>query len=106
MCKQVWSQQGNHFLCCETYADCGIEDILALKRSINSDNARRKVDGRIEARLIEVACSPASEAHSRCTIRLLEDVEKMILVIDNLNTHKPASLCKKYPPEEARRIIR
>ena len=26
--------------------------------------------------------------------------------MDNLNTHKPASLYKKYPPEEARRIIK
>lgn len=32
--------------------------------------------------------------------------ERIILVMDNLNTHKPASLYKKYPPEEARRIIK
>ena len=34
------------------------------------------------------------------------DAEKIILVMDNLNTHKPASLYKKYPAAEARRIIR
>lgn len=34
------------------------------------------------------------------------DAEKIILVMDNLNTHKPASLYKKYSPEEARRIIK
>ena len=34
------------------------------------------------------------------------DAEKIILVMDNLNTHKPSSLYKKYKPEEARRIIR
>ena len=34
------------------------------------------------------------------------DVEKIILVMDNLNTHKPASLYKKYPPQEARRILK
>lgn len=34
------------------------------------------------------------------------DVEKIVLVMDNLNTHKPSSLYKKYPPEEARRIIK
>lgn len=33
------------------------------------------------------------------------DAEKIVLVMDNLNTHKPASLYKRYPPEEARRII-
>ena len=34
------------------------------------------------------------------------DVEKIILVMDNLNTHKPSSLYKKYPPQEARRILK
>ena len=34
------------------------------------------------------------------------DAEKIILVMDNLNTHKLSSLYKKYKPEEARRIIR
>ena len=34
------------------------------------------------------------------------DVEKIILVMDNLNTHKPASLYKRYTADEARRIIK
>lgn len=34
------------------------------------------------------------------------DAEKIILVMDNPNTHKPASLYKRYKPEEARRTIR
>ena len=34
------------------------------------------------------------------------DVEKIVLVMDNLNTHKPASLYKILPPDEARRIIK
>lgn len=34
------------------------------------------------------------------------DVQKIILVMDNLNTHRPASLYKAFPPEEARRIIK
>ncbi|HCX06623.1 MAG: IS630 family transposase [Coprococcus phoceensis] len=34
------------------------------------------------------------------------EVEKTILVMDNLNTHKPASLYKKYPAAEARRLIK
>ena len=32
--------------------------------------------------------------------------EKIVLVMDNLNTHKPSSLYKRYPPEEARRIFK
>lgn len=32
------------------------------------------------------------------------EAEKIVLVMDNLNTHKTASLYKRFPPEEARRI--
>jgi hypothetical protein len=43
-------------------------------------------------------------------IRDLVDVqylhaEKIVLVHDNLNTHKPASLYEAFPPEEARRLL-
>ncbi len=34
------------------------------------------------------------------------DAEKIVLVMDNLNTHKAASLYKKFPAAEARRIIK
>ena len=34
------------------------------------------------------------------------DKKKIILVMDNLNTHKASSLYKAFPPEEARRIIK
>jgi hypothetical protein len=33
------------------------------------------------------------------------DAEKIVLVQDNLNTHKPASLYEAFPAAEARRII-
>ena len=44
-------------------------------------------------------------------LKYLSDVmfphaEKIILVMDNLNTHKAASLYKAFPPAEARRIIK
>lgn len=32
------------------------------------------------------------------------DAAKVVLVCDNLNTHKPASLYEAFPPEQARRI--
>jgi hypothetical protein len=32
------------------------------------------------------------------------DADKVVLVCDNLNTHKPASLYEAFPPEQARRI--
>jgi len=44
------------------------------------------------------------------TLKDLSDVHfpnaaKIILVQDNLNTHKPASLYEAFPPEEARRLV-
>jgi len=32
------------------------------------------------------------------------DAEKVVLVMDNLNTHKVASLYEAFPPEQARRV--
>ena len=61
------------------YINGGVNAVTEFKRSINSDNARRKVDGRVEARLIELACGPVPEGHSRWTIRLLEEEAKVIL---------------------------
>ena len=37
---------------------------------------------------------------------MFPEAEKIILVMDNLNTHKAASLYKAFPPDEARRIIK
>ena len=39
-------------------------------------------------------------------LSVFPDAEKIILVMDNLNTHKAASLYKVFPPSEARRIIK
>jgi hypothetical protein len=33
------------------------------------------------------------------------DAEKIVLVMDNLNTHKLASLYEAFPPDEARRLV-
>ncbi len=61
------------------YMSGGIDAVTEFKRNINSDNARRKVDGRAKARLIELAYGPVPEGHSRWTIRLLEKQSRMIL---------------------------
>lgn len=60
-----------------TYVSDGLDAVLKIKRNINSDNARRKVDGRTEAHIIEIACGPVPEGHSRWTIRLLEEQMKI-----------------------------
>jgi transposase len=41
----------------------------------------------------------------RETIDGYPTAEKIVLVMDNLNTHKTASLYEAFPPEEARRLI-
>ena len=46
------------------YADGGVDSVVSVKRSVNSDNARRKLDGRAEA---------------RWTLRLLEEEAKVAL---------------------------
>lgn len=56
-----------------SYAKNGITDIVKYNISPNSSAALRKADGRTEAHLIQIACSPAPEGHSRWTIRLLEE---------------------------------
>lgn len=63
-----------------SYCKEGLDAVLKLKRNVNSDNARRKVDGRIEAKIIEITCGSAPEGHSRWTIRLLESRMKVELV--------------------------
>lgn len=34
-----------------------------------------------------------------------QDIDQIVLVMDNLNTHKPASLYEAFPPTEARHLI-
>ncbi len=57
----------------------GIDEALSYKRSVNSDNAKRKVDGRAEAQILELATSAAPEGYSKWTLRLLEQESKIIL---------------------------
>jgi transposase len=63
------------------YSVGGINAVTTYNRSINSDNAKRKLDGRAETRLIEIACGPVPEGHSRWTLRLLEEKARVELDI-------------------------
>ncbi len=62
-----------------SYVKAGITEIVKYNISPNSSAALRKVDGRAEAHLIEIACGPAPEGHSRWTLRLLEDKARIEL---------------------------
>ncbi len=46
-----------------------------------------------------------AEVIKRLVNELYPEAEKIVLVLDNLNTHVPASLYKRYEPAEARRIL-
>lgn len=61
------------------YATGGLESVIKLKRNVNSDNACRKVDGRAEAQIVQLACGPVPEGHARWTLRLLEKEANVIL---------------------------
>lgn len=53
------------------YVRGGIPAIIKINRNPRQ-NAKRKIDGRLEAELIRIACGPAPEGRSRWTLRLLE----------------------------------
>ena len=53
------------------FSEHGLKEALSSKRSVNSDNSRRKLDGRAEAKIIEIATGSAPEGHARWTLRLL-----------------------------------
>ena len=53
------------------YVNGGIPAIIKINRNPRS-NAKRKIDGRMEAELIRIACSPAPDGRVRWTLRLLE----------------------------------
>jgi transposase len=55
------------------YCNGGIDKTLTYNRNSNSDQARRKLDGRSEAKIIEIVCGPALDGRSRWTLRLLEE---------------------------------
>jgi transposase len=65
----------------QSYVKNGIKDIIRYNISPNSSAALRKVDGHAEAHIIQMACSPAPEGHSRWTIRLLEEKARIELDI-------------------------
>lgn len=64
----------------QSYVTKGIKDIIRYNISPNSSAALRKVDGRTEAYIIQMACGPVPDGHSRWTLRLLE--EKVRIELD------------------------
>lgn len=90
---------GWHF---EIYSDSGCSNLVSGPHTTDAS-------GKISVTGLSAGTYYVKElGHTDSTIHALyyPDVEKIILVMDNLNTHKPASLYKKFKPEEARRILK
>ncbi len=65
----------------QSYVRNGITDIVRYNINPNSSVALRKMDGRTEARIIQMACGPVPEGHSHWTLRLLEEKARVELDI-------------------------
>lgn len=60
------------------YVEHGLDYTITYQRNPNS-NAKRKVDGRSEAHIVELACSAPPEGYARWTVRLLSDRARIVL---------------------------
>ena len=63
----------------KSFCTDGIQEVVTLNRNPNSDTARLKATGDVEAQIIAMACSNVPEGHSRWTLTLLADELKVIL---------------------------
>lgn len=91
----------------QSYVKNGIKDIIRYNISPNSSAALRKVDGSTEARIIQMACSPASEGHSRWTLQLLEEKSRIELDVPvgrEAIRQTPKKRLLAHPSKRKRRI--
>ena len=86
-CKLTHAQIAHTYAVCPAtvsnlirdYVNEGIDSIIRYHISPNSAAALRKVDGRAEAKLIQIACGPAPDGHSKWTLQLLEEKARVEL---------------------------
>ena len=86
-CKWTHAQIAHTYAVCPStvsnlirnYVNKGIDSIIRYNISPNSAAALRKADGRAKAKLIQIACGPAPDGHSRWTLRLLEEKSRVEL---------------------------
>src|SRR4051794_27375529 len=78
------------------YTRHGTADLFMLSMPLPGWRAVHVTERRTALDFAEVVRWLVEEVH--------EEAEKVVLVMDNLNTHKIASLYEAFPPEQARRI--
>ncbi|MBQ8893759.1 MAG: helix-turn-helix domain-containing protein [Clostridia bacterium] len=54
-----------------------------------------KVDGRVEAEIVALACSKAPEGHSRWTLRLLAEKAVSLKIVDSISHVRVGEILKK-----------
>jgi len=79
------------------YVRNGTANLFMVSMPLLGWRAVRVTDRRTATDFAEVVRWLVEEVH--------EEAEKVVLVMDNLNTHKMASLDEAFPPERARRIV-
>jgi hypothetical protein len=78
------------------YARNGTANLFMISEPLLGWRAVKVTERRTATDFAEVVRWLVEEVH--------EEAEKVVLVMDNLNTHKLASLYEAFPPERARRI--
>jgi DDE superfamily endonuclease len=78
------------------YTRNGTANLFMVSMPLLGWRAVKVTERRTAVDFAEVIRWPVEEVH--------EEAEKVVLVMDNLNTHKLASLYEAFPPEQARRI--
>jgi hypothetical protein len=78
------------------YVRDGTANLFMISEPLLGWRAVRVTDRRTARDFAEVVRWLVEEVH--------EEAEKVVLVMDNLNTHKIAGLYEAFPPEQARRI--
>ena len=79
------------------YAEEGLDEVL---RHRNQVQRHRKVDERVEAHLIALACSPSPEGHDHWTLRLLAGKAVELGLVTSLS-HETVRLRLKKRPQAA-----
>lgn len=70
----------------DTYIESGIQGILTIGRSANSDVSRKKIDGPLEAKIIQIACSEVPAGYG--------DYWKLSMIHEELKTFLES--CSEY----------
>ncbi len=82
------------------YVEEGLEEVLRHHAQVNR---YRKVDDRVEAHLIALACSPAPEGHEHWTLRLLADKTVELGVVESVSPETVRLRLKKTRSSHGRR---